>query len=87
MPCWSVQHAVLSVQHAVLDFSACHARLFNTSCLCLSGRKYKRVKPVIFRMQERCCTVVAADDDGEGDGEGTEVKLISSALAVAYSGL
>jgi len=39
-------------------------------------------------MRERCSTFVAAgDDDDEGDGEGAEVKLISSAVPVAYSGL
>jgi len=39
-----------------------------------------------------CSTLVAAaaaadDDDDEGDDEGTEVKLISWAPPVAYSGL
>jgi len=46
------------------------------------------VKPAIIRMRERCSTlVVAAAADDEGDGEGTEIKLISFALPVAYSGL
>jgi hypothetical protein len=59
---------------------------------------HMRVKPVIIRTRERSSTLDAAvvdddvdddddDDDDEDDGEGTAVKLISSALPVAYCGL
>jgi len=62
----------------MLDCSTRHANAYLVE-------NYKRVKPVVIRMQERCSTLVAAADDDEGDGEGTEVKLISSALPVACS--
>ena len=70
----------------MLDCSTRHAYAYLVE-------NYKRVKPVVIRMQEENCSTLvavaaaaAADDDDEGDGEGIEVKLISSALPVACSG-
>ena len=103
LPCWSVQHTVLGVQPAVLICSACRASVFSIPYLAVQNatlgcstrhacaylvENHMSVKPAIIRMRERCSTlVVAAAADDEGDGEGTEIKLISFALPVAYSGL